>query len=235
MKSCIHSCVNCPSWKKSIFSELSTQEAEELAPIKKSMILKKNESAFSQGDAVKGLYCIGTGGLKIIQKINSMDTLIRLAPPGDTAGHRSLFLDTQYKGSAIAMADTEICFISQDVISKLLNTNTYFALKLIKKMAADINLTEELNISQRQKNVRERFAELLLFLDLNFGRQESDTRNIIEMKLTRQEIASLIGTAQDTIIRLFSEFKENNWIKEVEKNIVILDRSMIKKLSGTER
>lgn len=231
--SCNHSCLNCPAWKKSIFSDLSEKETEDIARFKQAMTLKKNETAFIQEEVVRGLYCIGTGGLKIIQKINSQDTLVRLAPPGDTAGHRSVFLDTKYKGSAVAIAVTELCFIPLDLINKLLNTNTHFALKLIKKMAADSNLSEEQNISHRQKNVRERFAELLIFLDKNFSRQLPGEESIIELRLTRQEIASLVGTAEDTTIRLFTEFKENSWIREVEKNIVILDRTMIKKLTGT--
>lgn len=228
---CIH-CSQCPAWKDSLFSEFSNDELNILSEKKSVIILKKNEAAFRQGEKTKGLFCIGQGGVKITQQGKTGETVVRIAPPGDSVGHRSIFIYKTYKGSALSMADSSLCFLSMELINNLLNNNTSFALKLIRKMASDMNLAEEQNIAHRQKNVRERMAQFLLDYENSFKKHDPLTASV-ELKLTRSEIASLIGSAEDTVIRLISEFKENGWIEENGKTLVIRDRTMLKKLSAS--
>ena len=78
--------------------------------------------------------------------------------------------------------------------------------------------------SLHQKNVRERLAELLLSLKTTHGVKEND-RWKIELKLTREEMATMIGTANETLIRFMTEFKEAGIIEQEGKIIYIKDEN----------
>ena len=76
--------------------------------------------------------------------------------------------------------------------------------------------------SLHQKNVRERLAELLLSLKATHGVKEKD-RWRLDLKLTREEMATMIGTANETLIRFMTEFKDAGIIEQEGKVIFIKD------------
>jgi CRP/FNR family transcriptional regulator len=69
--------------------------------------------------------------------------------------------------------------------------------------------------------VRERLAEALLFIKETYGFEEDNIT--INLKLSREELANLVGTATETVIRLLSEFKSDNMIALDGKKIKIID------------
>jgi len=90
---------------------------------------------------------------------------------------------------------------------------------------------EEKMTSMAQKPVRERLAEGLLVLDELFngagGCKSADNDHSIS--LTREDLANIIGTATETVIRLLSDFKEEELIETEGRKILILDRSGLKR------
>lgn len=76
--------------------------------------------------------------------------------------------------------------------------------------------------SLHQKNVRERLAELLLSLKTTHGVKENG-RWKIDLKLTREEMATMIGTANETLIRFMTEFKDAGIIEQEGKVIYIVN------------
>ncbi len=79
-----------------------------------------------------------------------------------------------------------------------------------------------------QKNVRERLAEILLLLYHNFGTNENGDLNIF---LTREELAGIVGTATESVIRLLSEFKKDKLIELNKRKIRLLDIPKLKRIS----
>jgi CRP-like cAMP-binding protein len=73
-----------------------------------------------------------------------------------------------------------------------------------------------------QKTVRERLAEILIHLKNDFGLDES---NVLQISLTREELANIVGTATESVIRLLSEFKQDHLIELNGRKIRILDES----------
>ena len=80
-----------------------------------------------------------------------------------------------------------------------------------------------------QKNVREKLSELFLILKDSHGSMENGKIKL-NIKLTREEMASLIGTATETLIRILSEFKSEGIIEQNGKTLLITDEE---KLKGT--
>lgn len=89
-----------------------------------------------------------------------------------------------------------------------------------------MGIAEARSTSMVQKNVCERLAELLLSLMKAYGVQE-EGRWRLNIKLTREEIASIIGTANETVIRFISDFKHEGLIEQEGKTLYILDEKRL--------
>ena len=71
-----------------------------------------------------------------------------------------------------------------------------------------------------QKTVRERLAEVLLLLMDSF---DLDKDNYLNISLTREELANMVGTATESVIRLLSEFKADNLIELQGRRIKLIN------------
>ena len=224
MKKSTHtSCENCTSKDDGIFCDLGIPELEEISQHKIHNTYKKGQTLFIQGNHPFGIYCISTGNIKLTKTgADGKETIVRIAHGGDILGHRSLFTDDHYTATATAIEDTEVCFIDKKFILKIIENNPTVALQVINKLSRDMGAAETKLTSLHQKNVRERLAELILSLKASHGIKENG-RWKIDLKLTREEMATMIGTANETLIRFMTEFKDAGILEQEGKTIFIKD------------
>jgi CRP-like cAMP-binding protein len=200
---------------------------EEVSHTKNMNTYKKGQVIFYQGNPPFGLYCISSGKIKISKIGNDgKESIVRIASGGDVLGHRSLFSNESYAATATAMEDTSICFLDKKFIFKSIQEQPSIALNIIKKLSHEMGSAETLNASMSQKNVRERLAELLITLSKTYGVVEKDKIKL-DIKLTREEIGSMIGTASETVIRFMTEFKAEGLIEQVGKTIYVIDEERL--------
>jgi CRP-like cAMP-binding protein len=215
------SCEDCVSKDDGIFCDLESPEMAEISNYKINNTYKKGQTLFVQGNHPFGIYCISKGNIKLTKTgPDGKETIVRIAYGGDILGHRSLFTDDNYSATATAMEDTEVCFIDKKFILKIIEQNPTVALSIINKHTRDMGAAEKKLSSLHQKNVRERLAELILSLKATHGVKEGG-RWKIELKLTREEMATMIGTANETLIRFMTEFKDAGIIEQEGKVIFI--------------
>lgn len=217
-------CESCPSKSKGVFCNLDLPELAEIAQHKVTNRYKKGQTLFVQGTHPYGLYCVSTGNIKLT-KIDSTgkESIVRIVGGGDVLGHRSLFTDSHYSATATAMEDTEVCFLDKKFIMKVLEDKPSVSLNIINKLSRDMGAAEEKISSFHQKNVRERLAELFLILKESHGEKLEDGRFRINLKLTREEMATMIGTANETLIRFVSEFKDAGLIEQEGKTLFVVN------------
>lgn len=225
MKKSAHapSCENCSSRVEGILCDLNASEIDEISQHKINNVYKKGQTLFVQGNHPFGLYCICNGNIKLTKTgLDGKETIVRIAHGGDILGHRSLFTSDNYSATATAMEDTDVCFIDKKCILKIIEKNPSVALSIINKLSRDLGTAEKKLSSLHQKNVRERLAELILSLKVTHGVKENG-RWRIDLKLTREEMATMIGTANETLIRFMTEFKDAGIIEQEGKTIFIKD------------
>jgi CRP-like cAMP-binding protein len=216
-------CETCESRADGIFCDLNNEQTSEISHLKISNTYKKGQTLFVQGNHPFGIYCINKGNIKLTKiGIDGKETIVRIVHGGDILGHRSLFTDDNYSATATAMEDTEVCFIDKKFILKLIEKNPSVALNLINKLSRDMGVAERKLTSFHQKNVRERLAELILSLKASHGIKVGNKWKI-ELKLTREEMATMIGTANETVIRFMTEFKEAGIIEQEGKVLYVTD------------
>lgn len=221
-------CHNCPSKKDGIFCELESTDLKDISEHKVTNLYKKGQTLFVQGNHPFGLYCISSGNIKVTKTgPDGKESIVRIVKGGDVLGHRSLFTNEYYTATATAIEDSKVCFIDKKYILKVIQDKPSVALNVINKLSRDMGAAETKLTSLHQKNVRERLAELLLLLKESHGVSLGEGRFKLDIKLTREEMATMIGTANETLIRFISEFRDENMIEQDGKSIIITNEEKL--------
>lgn len=223
-------CHTCSGRAKSIFCKLTKESVELLNVSKNENIYKKGQSLFIEGNPPFGLYCLHSGKIKVTKtNAEGRETIIRLVGEGDILGHRSLFSNSPYTASAVILEEATVCFINKQTILELIKKDQALSFEIMSKISLQMGAAEERMASLAQKSQRERFSELLLLLKESYGELQEDGRVRLDIRLTREEMASMIGAASENLIRLVSEFKKDGVVEQEGKTLYLIDIPEIEK------
>lgn len=223
-------CELCIVREMSSLKTLTKDEITTLASCRTSQTIKKGEILFDEGDAVNGIYCIKDGICKMTKlSSNGKDQIVKLVKRGEILGQRSLISEEPANLSAVALEDMNVCFIPKNEVMTFINSNPQFAVSLMKTISHDLKEADDQMVSLAQKSVKERLADTLLHLEASF---DVDNENCINVHLTREELAGMIGTATESCIRLLSEFKKDGLIELNGKKIEIKDKNKLKRIAN---
>lgn len=224
-------CELCLSRKFSMFSGLSDEHLCNLSDSKNLISHKKGQMLFYEGTKPLGVFCVSSGIVKVFKTAsNGKEQIIRLVQKGDFIGYTSLLGEEAYLNSATIVEDAKICFIPKETFLKIIAEDNNFHRRLTKAVCQNLGLMEEQLTDATQKTIRERLAFTLIKLSDSYGVDGGESRKI-DLVLTREEIAGLVGTATETVIRLLSEFKKDKLIQFEGKKIIVLDKKGLARLS----
>jgi CRP/FNR family transcriptional regulator len=220
---------DCDVSHQKVFSSLTPIELDCFDEHKVCLFFRKGQTVFNEGTYPLGLFCIDTGKVKLEHSGDEGKMqIVRMKKAGDLLGYRALFCNEKYNASAVALEDTTLCFIPKDAFFEVLKVNNRLSQDLLQLLARDLREAENHLTELAQKPVRERLARALLFLKDTYGFEPGlSTINVV---LSREEIADLVGTATETAIRLLAEFRSDGIIEFEGKKIAILN---LKQLSRT--
>lgn len=211
-----------------ILKHFTKEELAELSHEKKIISYKKGDLIIEEGATPKGIYYLDKGTAKMFKLgFNGKEQILRFIKSGDIIGYRSILSKQPYGASATAMEDTEVCFIPEKFFVRVLEHHPKLAFDILRRISEDLGESAQTITFLAQKTVRERLAEVLLLLEKKLG---NDKDGFINISLTREEMANLIGTATESAIRLISEFKADHLIEVEGRKIKILDHQKLVKL-----
>lgn len=217
---------------KSFFSKLAKSDLLDLSEKKSCISYKKGQTVFTAGTRPNGIFCLNKGKIKIYKTgAYGKEQIVQFVLPGDILGLRSFFCDRNYTSTTVAIEDSLLCFINRQDFQFLLNKYPQIINSIIASLS---NLLDEANIkitSLAQKPVRERLAETLINLNKIFKPDAPSSAKLSVVTLSRKDLANLVGTATETIIRLLSEFKNDNFIEIKGRNITILNIERLQKIA----
>jgi CRP/FNR family transcriptional regulator len=186
-------------------------------------IYKKGQILFNEGNRPNGMFCVNKGKIKLFQTSeDGKEQILRLAKEGDVLGYRALISGDPYSASASVMEDATVCFIPKSLFFDFLHANTDFSSVIMQLLSHDLKKAEHQLTAIAHKPVRERMAEAILMLKEFYG---ADEEGLINAAVLREDIASIIGTATETTIRILSEFKSEKLIGLEGKKIRILNHN----------
>jgi CRP/FNR family transcriptional regulator len=203
---------------------------EEINAIKICSTIKKGETIFREGSYASGVFCINTGKIKLSMfGDEGKEQIVRMAKPGDIIGYKALLSGDRYSATASALEDCNVCFIPREIFLLILQKDASLSFEMMKLLSNELKKAEEKITHLAQKPVRERVAETILFLKETYG---VDAENNVNVTLSREEIANLVGTATETAIRLLSEFNKDHIIELSGKKIKILNLNKLVKTAN---
>lgn len=224
-------CELCASRKHSMLSELSETHICNISENKNLISHKKGQILYYEGTKPLGIFCINSGVVKVYKTAsNGKEQIIHLAKSGDFLGYSALLGEENYSNSSMIIEDAKICFIPKESFLNTLLSNSAFFRRIIKELSHEIGVMESKLTDANQKSIRERLAFILLQLGSTYGVEGGENQKI-DLILSREEIAGMVGTATESVIRLLSEFKKDKLIDLDGKKIIIIDKRGLARLS----
>ncbi|MEN3322731.1 Crp/Fnr family transcriptional regulator [Mariniflexile soesokkakense] len=221
-------CEQCIIKQFNALKSLSKEELVRISGCKTSRFFKKGEVIFDEGETINGVYCVKEGICKLSKlSENGKDQIVKMVVKGQLLGQRSLIADEASNLQAIALNDMEVCFIPKSQIINDLQNNSKFSFDVLKEMAHDLKEADNIIVNMAQKTVRQRLAEALVYIHDSFGVNSDRTLSIL---LSREDFANIVGTATESAIRVLSQFKKEDLISVVGKQIRIENLEGLKRV-----
>jgi len=228
-------CENCNIRTVTCFSNLIDEDLEELNNCKVTTLYKRGQIIFHEGMLPTGLYCLNSGKIKISKiGIDGKEQIVRFVTQGGLLGIRALLGGRKYSASATTLEDSVVCYINSKVFFKMSIRYPEISQCMMILLSTLLEEAENKMTSLAQKPVRERLAESLLILN-NVIKTEGGACNILNedstINLSREDLANIVGTATETVIRLLSDFKDDNLIEVKGRNIKLLDVENLRRIA----
>jgi len=186
----------------------------------------KKSLLYAVEDTPRYLYLLRKGKIRIFQ-VNSegKEMTSTLLKPGDYFGYEAVLQNTPYFDSAEAMEECEVTLIPKDDFIKLITRNREVAATFIQMMSNNLEEKEKQLLDLAYKTVRKRVADALVSLYDKYREEGSQ----FEMAISREDLASIVGTSTESAIRMLSEFKAAGLVEIHGSHIKVLEPDKLRK------
>jgi CRP/FNR family transcriptional regulator, polysaccharide utilization system transcription regulator len=192
-----------------------------LAEDKKIKYLRKKETIYTEGSYPTGIFFLQKGKVKAYKSNEfGKEYITDLYKEGDFFGYVDLLQGVPYQDSVVALEDAEVAIIPKDDFFSLLQGSREVSSKFIRMLSNEIKEREERLLQLAYNSVRKRVAEALVML---VNRYQDDHSKPFSMAITREDIASIVGTATETVIRTLSDFREEQLVEMKGSLITVLN------------
>lgn len=211
------------------FSELAEEELEKIAEISIERRYKKNMPVFMEGEPGEAFYYIKSGRVKIFRTYeDGKEHIVHILGDGEVFGEATLFSRIPYPASATVYEDSLIGIIRNSDMERLVSGNSELALKIIRIFAKKLLFAQDKIRDLAFNDVFSRTASQILKLSVDYGR-ETEEGILLDLQLSRQELAEMVGTTRETISRVISRFRKERSISEKKEHLIILNEARLKK------
>jgi len=226
--------VELASYFPELYNSMNEQEKNSIIYDIRVWEYQNGDYVFKSDQEIRLVYFILHGKVKI-QKSNATSDkqqILHLLHQGDIFGLHSSFEHMTVQTEAIALDKSIIATIPITTITRLLHANAELAYYTIERITRATNTLEQRMICLTHKHMRGRMADSILYLKKIFGVLEQT--NTIDVKLTRQEMASLSDMTLSNAIRTLSAFCKENVISLKGRKLTILDEGSLQRISRFE-
>lgn len=211
-----------------VFADLSSEELQYIASLALVRRYRKNMYIFMQGEPGDAIYFVKKGAIKLFQVLeDGREKILHFVREGEIFAEVLLFDGGPYPATAETLEDSEVGIIRNADMEKLLSRHGEIAVKIIKVMSRRLRQAQEHIRDLALKGAYGRLASTLLQLARDYGTPRADGVTI-ELNLSQQELASLIGTSRETVARILSDFKRLGAVGVERQRITILSPQKLK-------
>ncbi|HTU10343.1 MAG TPA: Crp/Fnr family transcriptional regulator [Allosphingosinicella sp.] len=215
-------CADCPVRDQAVCAALSDNELDELARIGRHRSFKRGETIFAAGE--DGIACatLVEGAVKLAETdADGVERIVALVHPAGFLGQ--LFAATA-QHDAVALTDTRICLFPRAGFERLMADHPRLTRSILERTLAELDASRALTGLIGRRDAKARLAGLLLAFARAAAPAPCGSATEFELPLSREEMASLLGTTIETISRRLTELERSGLIeRKGARGLVIRD------------
>lgn len=209
--------------RKSVLADLPTADLEMLTRNKLEQVYNKGEIIFREGAYPTGIFYVTEGKAKKFKvDKDGKEHIIYVANTGELLGYHAILEEDRYPDSAAALEQSTIAFIPKEDFQATLQQSEVLSRRLLKTLSHEFTVLANSLTLFAQKSVRERLALQLIVLREKY-KVNYQPGMPVEINMSRDDLASLVGTARENVVRILSEFKEAAILETKGRKIIVQD------------
>jgi CRP-like cAMP-binding protein len=217
----------------SILTELPSQDAEIIEAHMSDQQYDKGEIIFREGSFPSGIFFIRKGKIKKYKLDNKgNEQILYVANTGELIGYHALLAEERYPDSASALEESLVAFIPKEDFLEALSTSKVLSQRLLKLLSHEFTVFANSVALFGQRSVKERLATQLIVMREKY-KENYQPGMAVEINLSRDDLASMVGTARENVVRILKELKEEGSIKTSGRKIVVTDVHKLLKIANT--
>lgn len=217
-------CMFCQYRDRSEWCVLDEQDLKLLDSAKVTREYLPGEIIYHEGDSCDGIHCVHSGMVGVRKSdAEGNSILLRLVYPGDTLGYRSFLGGGAHRSSAEVLKPSTICFIRRHVVRALLDRNPALGIQFLRHATKDLAEAEDKILHNATLSVRARFFHLLLVLKERYGTHDEDGSLRVELPLSRQDMAAMIGIRPESMSRTIRQVEDDGIARFAGRTVHIFD------------
>ncbi len=215
-----------------VFSRLDREEIKMICENSHVKSYSQGEIIFFEKDDSKNLFLLVRGRVKLTMlSPEGKEKVLTILQEGDLFGEISLFDHNPHPVTAEVQKSARLLTLPYDRLENMIIDKPRLALKIIESLSKKTRLLTSEVRDLVFHDATERMANLLLRFGENFGRKD-DGRTIIDLVLTHQEIANLLGVSRVTVTKTINKLIDQELITIEDKHIVIRDRQRLEEITN---
>ncbi len=220
--------------KSKFFASISEITRKEIGRLFTEERYNRDDYIFFEGDKPEWLYIVKEGKVKLVKHSDTgKDVILQVFAPGEMFGETSLFDNKPYPASAQAMEPTVVLKLSRQDFMQFFGRHPFVATEMIMQLGRQLQEAHATIKSLAVDRVEQRIASILLKLADKLGVSENEGI-LLNISLTRQDLADMAGTTVETTIRVMSRFTKSKIIKSWQGKVFILKPEVLQKISAGE-
>lgn len=216
---------------ESVLADLPEEDLVTLLANKSEQVYKKGEIIFREGAFSSGIFYIVDGKVKKYKLDNdAKEQIIYVANKGELLGYHAILSEGRYPDCAAALEESRIAFIPKEDFLETLEQSKVLSRRLLKTLSHEFAVLANTLSMFAQKSVRERLALQLIVLREKY-KVNFQAGMPVEINMSRDDLASLVGTARENVVRVLSEFKHDKILETKGRKIIVLNVDLLLKIA----
>lgn len=210
-----------------LFGGLSSEELQLVASAAVRRRQSRGSVIFFEREPGDALYIIEEGQVRIYRVAeDGREKTLALLSEGDFFGEMALIDDEPRSAIAEATEPTVLLAIHKRDVHNLIHANPSIALSMIKGLSRRLRETNRQLMDAVFLDVRGRLLRLLLELDGRYGKPHDGGR-LIDIRLTHQELANMVGTSRESVTRVLTELQDVGALGYAQRHMMWIDRQSL--------
>jgi CRP-like cAMP-binding protein len=204
-----------------LFSRLTDEQPARLERRGRMKVFPKNNTIYMPSDASNGVFLLAEGRVRISSITpDGKQAILAFIEPGELFGELALLESGQREEYAETVVDSTIVLLPGDELTKLMGESAELTLGVTKLIGLRRKRNERRLRSLLFRSNRDRLTSLLLDLVEQYGRTTVEGV-LIEIKLSHQDLASIIGATRETVTVLLGEMQLEGLLRVSRQRIVV--------------